>query len=75
MENVSTSLKEIMAIKIVVQNMIAIMSDENQEILKNLTDSMTDAMISSDAKLSNHFIDIKNSAMGMINVATTKPEN
>lgn len=66
--------KNILAIKIVVQNMIVAMGEEEQDLLRKLTTAMTDELISKSTDLAPHFEDIKESAMEMINMGTFKPE-
>lgn len=74
MDNVSQAQKDIMAIKIVVQNMIALMNAEKQHVLKDITENMTNEMIATSGDLAHHLEDIKKSAMEMIDIATLKPE-
>ncbi|ASV55572.1 hypothetical protein LJPFL01_2209 [Lelliottia jeotgali] len=74
MDNVSKAQKDIFAIKIVLQNMIALMDKDAQEVLKKLTSEMTDTMVSSGGDLAHHFEYIRESAMEMINIATKEPE-
>lgn len=74
MDNVSKAQKDIFAIKIVVQNMIALMDEDAQDVLKKITADMTDAIVSNGGDFAQDFEYIRESAMEMINIATPKIE-
>lgn len=75
MDNLSVAQRDIFAIKIVLQNVIALMGDVKQDVLKEATVIALNEMISSSSESTAfHLEEIKKSAMRIIEVGIAKAE-
>lgn len=73
MENLSFEQTEIFALQLVMQNMIAIMNDDQKTLLKENTLAMADKLISMNKNTNDYFKEVKESAMSIIEVGTSSP--
>ncbi|EKN6054113.1 TPA: hypothetical protein ACW96C_004561 [Yersinia enterocolitica] len=73
MENLSFEQTEIFALQLVMQNMIAIMNDDQKTLLKENTLAMADKLISMNKNTNDYFKEVKESAMSIIEVGTSRP--
>lgn len=73
MENLSFEQTETFALQLVMQNMIAIMNDDQKTLLKENTLAMADKLISMNKNTNDYFKEVKESAMSIIEVGTSRP--